>query len=145
MKKNSKCTLITGAASGIGLATAKRFAAEGHALVLVDQNAESLAAAAASMPEGAQVLICAAKVTDPDAVNDCIEQAVARFGGIDGLVTAAGIVKTGSSLEVRRLLSKETTEAISKLHPTASRPSLLLTYRTNRHIAPLNPAHLTPN
>ncbi|MDZ4394353.1 SDR family oxidoreductase [Cypionkella sp.] len=100
MKQNPKCTLITGAASGIGLATAKRFAVEGHALVLVDQNAESLAAAAAAMPNGVQVLICAAKVTDPDAVNDCIEQAVARFGGIDCLVTSAGIVKTGNSLDV---------------------------------------------
>ena len=52
------------------MATAERFAAEGHALVLVNQNAKSLVAAAAAMPEG--VLTCAAKVTDPDAVNDCM-------------------------------------------------------------------------
>lgn len=100
MTQTPKCTLITGGASGIGLATAKRFAAEGHALVLVDQNAESLAAAAGSMPEGVQVLTCAAKVTDPDAVNGCLKQAVARFGGIDGLITSAGIVKACNSLEV---------------------------------------------
>jgi NAD(P)-dependent dehydrogenase (short-subunit alcohol dehydrogenase family) len=100
MKHPAKCTLITGAASGIGLATAKRFVAEGHALVLVDRNAESLKAAAASLPDDVRVLTCAANVTDPDAVNDCIEKAVVRFGGIDGLVTSAGMVKTSNSLEV---------------------------------------------
>jgi NAD(P)-dependent dehydrogenase (short-subunit alcohol dehydrogenase family) len=100
MKQSSKCTLITGAASGIGLATAKRFATEGHALVLVDRNAENLSNAAATLPVDAQVLKCPANVTDPDAVNECIEKAVARFGGVDGLVTSAGTVKTGPSLDV---------------------------------------------
>ena len=92
--------MITGGGSEIGLAAAKRFAAGGHALVLVDQNADTLEAAARALPEGAQVLTCPAKVTDPDPVNDCVQQAVARFGGIDALVTSAGIVKVASSLDV---------------------------------------------
>ena len=94
------CTLITGGASGIGLAAAKRFSAGGHALVLVDQNAESLETAVQALPEGTQVLTCAAKETDPEAVRGCMEQAVARFGGVDGLVTSAGIVKVAVSLDV---------------------------------------------
>jgi NAD(P)-dependent dehydrogenase (short-subunit alcohol dehydrogenase family) len=95
MKQTSKCTLITSGASGVGLAAATRFASGGHALVLVDQSAESLAAAAA-LPQGTEVLLCAAQVTDPEAVTDCVQQAVARFGGIDGLVTSAGIVKVAA-------------------------------------------------
>lgn len=100
MKQTPKCTLITGGASGIGLAAAQRFAAGGHALVLVDQNAESLAAAAAALPQGTDVLLCAGQVTDPEAVKECVQQAVARFGGIDGLVTSAGIVRVAASLDV---------------------------------------------
>ena len=96
MKQTSKCTLITGGASGIGHAAAKRFASGGHALVLVDLNAESLAAAAAVLPQGTEVLLRAAQVTDPEAVKDCVQQAGARFGGIDGLVTSAGIVKVAA-------------------------------------------------
>ena len=100
MTPDRTCTLITGGASGIGLAAARRFAAGGHALLLVDQNAESLDAAVQALPLGTQVLTCAAKVTDPEAVKDCVAQAVARFGGIDGLVTSAGIVKVAASLDV---------------------------------------------
>lgn len=92
--------LITGAASGIGLATAQRLARDGHALVLVDRNADRLEAAASTLPEGNSVLTCAGDVRDAARVEASVAEAVARLGGLDGLVTSAGIVGVTPSFAV---------------------------------------------
>ena len=85
--------IITGAAQGIGLAVARLVADLGGNPVLVDMNAESLAAARAAIGEHA-CLTFAGNVTDPVFAPLVIEQAVARFGSIDGLVNNAGITRT---------------------------------------------------
>jgi NAD(P)-dependent dehydrogenase (short-subunit alcohol dehydrogenase family) len=96
----TKCTMITGAASGIGLACAQRFAAEGHALVLVDRNAEGLETAAKSLPVDTPALLCAGSVTEPNDVATAFAQATERFGGVDAVITSAGIVKATPSVDV---------------------------------------------
>lgn len=96
----SQCTLITGAASGIGMACAQRFAAEGHALVLVDRDAEGLARTVAALPAATQSLTCPGSVTDPADVDAAFARATERFGGVDCVVTSAGIVRTGPSVDV---------------------------------------------
>lgn len=93
-------TLITGAASGIGMAAAHRFAAEGHALVLVDRNAEGLTEAAATLPASTQTLLCPGLVTEPADVRATFAQAVERFGGVDCVITSAGIVQATPSVDV---------------------------------------------
>lgn len=92
-------TLITGAASGIGLATAKKLAGEGHSLILTDRNADMLDVAKESL-DGTATLALPGEVTDIARINEIIEAGIAEFGGIDGLVTSAGIVKTGPSFDV---------------------------------------------
>jgi NAD(P)-dependent dehydrogenase (short-subunit alcohol dehydrogenase family) len=87
--------VITGAASGIGRATAKLFAEEGAALVLLDRDANGLAGIAREM--GAHVF--AADVTNEASVQRAVEQGAAALGGIDGVVNSAGIQVRGSVLE----------------------------------------------
>jgi len=77
---------VTGAASGIGLAVAKRFAAAGAHLYLVDRD-ERIADAARSLGAAFEVL----DVTDRRAVDtSIIKNVVERFGGLDGVVSNAG-------------------------------------------------------
>ncbi|MBV9816913.1 MAG: SDR family oxidoreductase [Solirubrobacterales bacterium] len=78
--------IVTGAASGIGAATARRLGAAGVALALLDREPDALAAIASELGAAAYEV----DVTSPIAVDD----AVARVGPIDLLVNAAGI--TGS-------------------------------------------------
>ena len=80
--------LITGAASGIGLATARRFHAEGAAVCLADVKAEWLAEAAAELDAPHVVF----DVTDEDEVEHGFGQASAALGGLDVLVANAGIL-----------------------------------------------------
>lgn len=81
-----RVVLITGAAGGIGAATARAFAREGASLYLVDRDAAQLARVADSLGADHEGL----DVTDADAVRECIEQLVERFGGVDGVVSNAG-------------------------------------------------------
>lgn len=88
--------LITGAASGIGRATALLFAQHGAALTLLDRNAEALDAVA----QQTGALACEADVTDEASVASAVARGAAHMGGIDGVVNAAGVMLRGSVLEV---------------------------------------------
>jgi meso-butanediol dehydrogenase/(S,S)-butanediol dehydrogenase/diacetyl reductase len=88
-----KVVLITGAASGIGRATAVRLGSEGAALVLVDVSAEGLEETAKKCVEaGASVETTLCNVGDAAQVEAAVEGAVQRFGKLDALVNVAGIL-----------------------------------------------------
>ena len=80
--------LITGAASGIGRATAELFAAEGAALALIDRDAPPQLEAAAPAVEP---VLLGADVSDENSVQVAVEAAATALGGLDGIVNAAGI------------------------------------------------------
>jgi len=87
---------VTGAARGIGAATARMFAREGAVLYLVDREAESLAAIASELKCASEVV----DLTDERAVRRSIERAVETYGGIDGIVSNAGIAPQGGIEDV---------------------------------------------
>ncbi len=80
--------LVTGGASGIGLATARRFVAEGARVALLDMNAAGLDAAVRELGDAAVAI--PADVTDEASVKAAVASAVASLQGLDGLVNAAG-------------------------------------------------------
>lgn len=93
MKENGRLcgrrVLVTGAASGIGCATAELFVAEGAQLALLDANAPAVHEVAQRI--GARGF--AADVADETAVTNAVNEAAQALGGLDGLVNAAGIFR----------------------------------------------------
>ena len=84
--------VVTGAASGIGLAVAERFLAEGAAVALLDIDAAAVDAAARRLADaGGTVVAATVDVGDPKQIDDAVGQADAGLIGIDGVVNAAGI------------------------------------------------------
>lgn len=88
-----KIVLVTGGAGAIGHATAKAFAAEGANLFLVDRDPAALEAALASFGRDHGGL--AIDITAQGAAAEAVAQCVARFGGLDILVSNAGAAMTG--------------------------------------------------
>jgi len=88
MDFNGKTILITGAASGIGLATAEYLADKGAQLALIDRNADALEALARRL--GALALPC--DVADEAALKAAYDQALSHYGYVSGLVNVAGIM-----------------------------------------------------
>jgi NAD(P)-dependent dehydrogenase (short-subunit alcohol dehydrogenase family) len=87
MKREESVALVTGAASGIGRATARRLALAGCQVVAVDRDADALAMMAEEI--GAQKLVV--DVADEAAVEMAFGQAISEHGRIDYLVNSAGI------------------------------------------------------
>lgn len=85
---NTKTALVTGATSGIGLATAQRFLAEGARVAITGTNAERLAAAKAQL--GGDVLAILADAGDVAGQQAIAETIKAEFGTLDALVVNAG-------------------------------------------------------
>lgn len=92
-----KTALVTGAAAGIGRATAIKFAEHGANLVLVDTNIEKLQAVRAEVEQYTKnVLIFQCDVTDEEGVYSLIKDAEKKFGRIDILVNNAAIWRAWS-------------------------------------------------
>jgi NAD(P)-dependent dehydrogenase (short-subunit alcohol dehydrogenase family) len=92
MRLPDKVAIVTGAASGMGAATARRFAKEGAKVVIADQlEAEGKEVAAAITAAGGTAVFMALDVTDEANWGRVVADTVARFGKLDILVNNAGI------------------------------------------------------
>ena len=96
---SSKVALITGAARGIGLATAKRFLAEGFRVALLDIEGELLRAAIADIADPENTLALHCDVSDAKGIAAAIETVSKRFGRLDALVNNAGVAVFASVME----------------------------------------------
>ncbi|MCB2210000.1 SDR family oxidoreductase [bacterium] len=86
-----KIALLTGASSGLGLATAKTLAAEGARIAINSRSLENLAQAKAELDKlGADALTLPGDVTDPQTPASLIAQTAEAFGGLDLLFTNSG-------------------------------------------------------
>jgi rhamnulose-1-phosphate aldolase len=100
----TRVALVTGAASGIGLATAKKLASEGACVVIADLSLEKAESAAAeiglAVGGGADVAVgVQVDVSDAAAVQAAVEATVLAFGGVDLVVNNAGLSLSRSLLE----------------------------------------------
>jgi NAD(P)-dependent dehydrogenase (short-subunit alcohol dehydrogenase family) len=98
-----KVALVTGATSGIGRATALRFAEEGAQVALVARRGDQLAEVVQEIQKsGGQAKAVVADVTREADIERAARETVEAFGGLDVLVNAAGIIASGS-IETTRL------------------------------------------
>ncbi|KZE49314.1 3-ketoacyl-ACP reductase [Brevibacillus parabrevis] len=93
-----KTALVTGAASGMGKATAKLFAAEGANVVLADLNKEAAVQVALELPDGRGHAV-QVDVADDESVAALIQETVAVFGAPDVLVNCAGVPQAFTPIE----------------------------------------------
>ena len=96
---HGKVVIVTGAASGIGEATARRFVAEGAKVALVDREEALLEKVAKSLPAN-QVMIETADVSDSSAVDGMVAAVVGRFGRLDVIVNNAGVHEGGDPASI---------------------------------------------
>lgn len=86
----NKHFIVSGAASGLGAATAQMLVAAGAKVMLVDLNAEAVEAKARELGEHARFAV--ADISDEQAAKAAVDAAVSAFGSLHGLVNCAGIV-----------------------------------------------------
>ena len=97
MEFDGKVAVVTGGSSGIGQAAAHMLAARGASVAICGIDPDEVDTTTASLPaSNGRVLGVAADVTDEAAIGRLIERTMARFGGIDIVVTAAGIQRYGT-------------------------------------------------
>lgn len=109
MRLKDKVAIVTGAAGGIGAATARKFAQEGAHVVLADLDTAALEVARATLGEGSpKSLALRLDATDQDSIEAMVEKVKTAFGRIDCLVNNAGITQDAR-------LSKMTAEQFDRV------------------------------
>ncbi|WP_085315111.1 3-oxoacyl-ACP reductase FabG [Derxia lacustris] len=94
MRLNAKVAIVTGAANGIGLATVRKFAAEGAICIVCDLDAAQVDAAVTALHrDGAQARGFVVDVTDRESVDTMVMATLDAYGRIDVLVNNAGITQ----------------------------------------------------
>lgn len=112
----NKVAIVTGAARGIGQATAELFAQHGARVVMSDIDPDPLKAAAAAIEKaGGQTLAFAGDVTDPQFPDRLIKATLEKFGGLDIIVNNAGYTWDG----VIHKMTDQQWQAIIDCHLTA--------------------------
>jgi NAD(P)-dependent dehydrogenase (short-subunit alcohol dehydrogenase family) len=96
---SQKVALVTGAARGIGLATAKRFLSDGWRVALLDIDAQLLRTSVTALGREKDTLALHCDVSDADAVTAAIDSLARGFGRLDALVNNAGIAAFAPLLE----------------------------------------------
>ena len=122
--KNKKVVLITGAAGGIGFATAKKFAENNFCIVLADINHDGLNKSVDILENEFQAdcLVCNGDLADIIYVRDIVEQTIQKWGRIDVLVNNA----VWRTIETLRTISLENWEKALRINLTA--PAFLAKY-----------------
>jgi NAD(P)-dependent dehydrogenase (short-subunit alcohol dehydrogenase family) len=94
MRFGGQTVLITGAAGGIGLATARRFLQEGANVVLVGLHAAKLDKAKEDLPpaDASKILSLVCDVSDEEQVRKSVDDTIAHFGRLDVIVNNAGVM-----------------------------------------------------
>lgn len=97
---SGKAAVVTGAASGLGRATAIKLAEAGGDVCIVDFNEEGLKETEGMMPDGVRVLTHVADLSDPEQCRKPVAAAVEAFGRLDALCNVAGLIKIDNSHEM---------------------------------------------
>ncbi|RZS34240.1 3-oxoacyl-[acyl-carrier protein] reductase [Herbihabitans rhizosphaerae] len=91
---DGRAALVTGAARGIGAAVAKRLAADGAAVAVLDLDASAgQSTVDAIVADGGKAIAIGADVTNAEAIDAAVDQVVAELGSIDILVNNAGVTR----------------------------------------------------
>jgi NAD(P)-dependent dehydrogenase (short-subunit alcohol dehydrogenase family) len=99
-----KCVVVTGGNSGIGLATALRFAREGANIAIISRRADRNDAARAEIEAlGVRCVTFAADVTNEEAIRESVASTVQTFGGLDYAFNCAGLSQSVTPLEALSL------------------------------------------
>lgn len=100
-----KVAIVTGAAAGIGLATASKLAELGAAVALLDRDGHAGQRAAEELTStGRRASFFSCDVSRADEVERCVNAVAAQFGGVDVLVSNAGIQRYGNVVETSEQL-----------------------------------------